>query len=99
MTLSPLQPGDRVTRNAKVVSRWLGEEEGAVLLHLESGQYYGLNRMGWVIWNLLEDPRTFGDLVDDVRKQVEDPPLELEAEVGTFLDSLHARHLVEIEPA
>ena len=33
----------------------LAEGEGGVLLHLDSGQYHGVNPVGLAIWELLED--------------------------------------------
>ncbi len=86
-----------VRRKPDVVFRAVQEGEGGVLLHLESGEYHGLNQLGCVIWGLMEGDRTFGDLVIDVRGQLEDPPAGVEQDVSTFLEGLRDRDLVELE--
>ena len=85
-----------VRRKPDVVFRALQEGEGGVLLHLLSGEYHGLNQLGCVIWGLMDSDRTFGDLVIDVRGQLEDPPPSVEQDVSTFLEGLRDRDLVEL---
>lgn len=65
-----------------------------MLLHLDSGQYHGLNPVGLVIWELLEEPSTAAELIARLRERVEDPPPSLENDVLGFLTSLHERDLV-----
>ena len=83
-------------RKPDVVFRAVQEGEGGVLLHLLSGEYHGLNQLGCVIWGLMDSDRTFGDLVIDVRGQLEDPPPSVEQDVSTFLEGLRDRDLVEL---
>ena len=85
-----------VRRKPDVVFRALQEGEGGVLLHLLSGEYHGLNQLGCVIWGLMDSDRTFGDLVIDVRGQLEDPPPSVEQDVSTFLEGLRDRDLIEL---
>ena len=85
-----------VRRKPDVVFGALQEGEGGVLLHLLSGEYHGLNQLGCVIWGLMDSDRTFGDLVIDVRGQLEDPPASVEQDVSTFLEGLRDRDLVEL---
>lgn len=65
-----------------------------MLLHLDSGQYHGLNPVALVIWELLEQPSTAADVIARLRERVEDPPPSLENDVLSFLTSLHERDLV-----
>lgn len=87
----------KVRRNPDVVARNLADGEGGVLLHLQSGQYHGLNPVGLAIWELIADQRTVRDVVAALRAQVEDPPPELERDVIAFLESVHERELVIVE--
>lgn len=80
-------------RHPQAAARELAEGEG-VLLHLQSGQYHGLNPVGLVIWELLEQPSTAADVVARLRDRVEDPPPSLEDDVMSFLTSLRERDLV-----
>ena len=74
------------------------ENGSAVVLHLDTAQYHGLNEVGAAIWDLA-DGRTFEEIVRGLREQLEDPPPELEADVTAFLEALHERELVEYVPA
>jgi hypothetical protein len=82
-----------IRRNPQVVYRELAAE-GGVLLHLESGAYHGLNEIGTLIWGLLEEERTFADLVAELRARLADPPEELEADTERFLADLRERDLL-----
>ena len=77
--------------------RDLAEGEGAVLLHLDSGEYHGINPVGQAIWELLGDGGTAGEVVDRLRERVEDPPSSLESDVLHFLTGIHERDLVVVE--
>lgn len=89
---------DRATvfrRNPRVEFRELGEEGGAVLLHLETGAYHGTNEVGALVWDMLgEGGMAFGALVDRLRSELEETPEDLESEISEFLDELAGRHLV-----
>lgn len=84
-----------ITRHPSVVYRDLAE--GGVLLHLESGQYHGLNDTGLAIWGLLERPSTLDELREGLQEQVADPPAELGDEVRAFVESLRERDLVVVD--
>lgn len=75
----------------------LADGLGGVLLHLETGQYHGVNSIGALVWSLVGDGARFGDLVDAVREQVEDPPADLTEDVAAFLAELQARNLISLE--
>lgn len=88
----------RIRRNPDVVYRQLEEEQGGVLLHLESGEYHGLNDLGSLIWRLIENESTFGEVVTGVRSQTEDAPERVDQDVASFLDDLNQRDLVQLLP-
>jgi hypothetical protein len=90
-------PESKVRPNPQVVARVTAEEEGGVLLHLDSGQYHGVNPVGLAIWELMEEGCTVADLVDRLRDRVEDPPPGLEEDVLVFLTSVRDRDLIIVE--
>lgn len=92
-----IDPQTTVRRKPDVVFRALQEGEGGVLLHLLSGEYHGLNQLGCVVWGLIETDRRFGDLVGDVRGQLDEEPDSLQQDISTFLEGLRDRDLVELE--
>jgi tRNA(Ile2) C34 agmatinyltransferase TiaS len=89
----PTQTQRLIRRNPQVVYRELGDGS-AVLLNLESSQYHGLNRIGRLVWELLERPTPVGLLAERVRASVADAPAELERETAAFVESLLSRDLV-----
>lgn len=82
----------------QAVFRELAGDEGAVLLQIGSGGYHGLNPVGSIIWMLLIDEPTIGELVEGVRGRVEDPPDHLAEEVVAFVADLQDRDLVVMTP-
>jgi len=86
-----------VKRNPKIVARELGAPQGAVLLHLETGAYHGLNPVGFVVWELIDDRRTVADLVDGVRDRIKNAPPEVDQDVMKFLEAALVRDLILVE--
>jgi hypothetical protein len=87
----------KVSRNPQVVARELAEGEGGVLLHLETGQYHGVNAVGFLVWEVLDEQKTVRDVVDAVRGRVLDPPDKLEGDIVHFLESVKERDLLLFE--
>ena len=87
----------KVRRNAQVVVRELSPGEGGVLLHLETAQYHGVNPVGLLIWEALEDEATVREVVERVRARVKGAPPQLENDVIGFLSRVHDRDLVVID--
>ncbi len=90
-------PESKIRRQAEVQGRALEEGEGGVLLHLTSGQYHGVNPVGWVIWELIEEERTVTDLASALRDRLDDPPGDLESDVVGFLAGIQERDLIVVE--
>jgi hypothetical protein len=88
----------KVARNPNVAHHELGGDEGSVLLHLESGAYFGLNTTGSLIWQLLDQPMTVAELLAHLRSRLPEAPPELESDVQAFLDDLRRREIVRIVP-
>ena len=89
-----IDPSTTLAKNENVAFRRLAEGEGGVLLHLESGEYHGINEVGCLIWELVDGERTVDGLVVALGEDIEDPPLDLADQVIAFLDSLRGRDLV-----
>lgn len=83
-----------IARSPWAACKELADGSGAVILHLESGAYHGLDEVGTLIWNLLDEDRHFDDLLDELSRVVEDPPPELADDVEKFLGELEERDLV-----
>jgi len=81
-------------QNPRVVYRDVAEEDGGVLLHLDTGEYHGLNRIGSMIWQLLDGRRTPGAIVAELGSRLEGAPPDLQEDVARFLADLRLRDLV-----
>ena len=89
-----IDPTTRISRNPDVVFRSLEEEQGGVLLHLQSGAYHGLNDFGCLVWRLLEHERTFQSLGEAVRAEAEDVPDSADQDLSAFVEQLRERDLL-----
>lgn len=85
-----------VRRNPRVVFRDLASGQGAVLLDPETTAYHSLNDVGALIWRLLEEPLTFGELVSRLRATFEDVTPALRDDVSAYVSELASRDLVQL---
>lgn len=65
-----------------------------VLLHLETGHYYGLDGAGASIWEGLGEPRTGAELAAKLGEEFDAGPERIEADVAAFLALMESRGLV-----
>jgi hypothetical protein len=86
----------RIRRSPRAAAHGLGETEGGVVLHLESGQYHGLNSVAWAIWNLLGEPREVAAVVTEVQALFPEAGPQAHDDVHAFVASLIERDLVEV---
>jgi hypothetical protein len=88
-----------IRRNPRVVSRSLAGQSGAVLLHLDTAAYHGVNEVGELVWNLVNEGIRFDDLITELQGRLEDMPSSLTEDIVEFLHGLSARGLIVLEPA
>jgi len=63
-----MQPHDLIAASPNAVARNIGGE--TVLLHLDSGTYFGLNGVGSFIWSRIEkEPHSLAALADAVEAE------------------------------
>ena len=89
-----MQPDQVVRRSERAVFRELTEDEGAVLLHLDTGAYHGLNPTGALIWDLVGEGSTLADIVRELRTGLAEPPPDLNEDVAAFISDLAQRDLL-----
>jgi Coenzyme PQQ synthesis protein D (PqqD) len=83
----------RYRHNSGVVTEALGD--GLVLVDLDRGTTFRLNRTGKVIWELLRQPRTRAELVGQMHGSWKVASQELERDVTALLTELLNNHLLE----
>jgi hypothetical protein len=71
-------------------------EDEAVILHFKDGVYYGLNRVGAWIWNLIQEPKTVNQICDLLLSEFEVDPRRGEDDLLRLLQELADHKLIEI---
>lgn len=71
--------------------------EGAVLLHLDSGAYFGLDHVGTLVWEYLqaEAPATLSDLVAVVADRYEVDVEQCRRDLAALIAELQSEGLIE----
>ena len=95
-TTNKIEASALIARNSRVAFHPLTEGEGGVLLHLDTGAYHGVNQVGFLIWELLDEQRRFDQLLALFRARIEDPPPTLDLEISAYVNDLRARDLVSL---
>ena len=68
----------------------------AVLLNLDSGTYHGLNPVGTRVWELLQEPRSVGELRRLLLAEYEVEEAQLQEDLASLLASMEQAGLVRI---
>ena len=84
----------RITCPPEVLSRVLDGE--AVLLHLGSGVYFGMNEVATFAWEKMTKGTTYGEIRDAVLAEFEVTRDALEADLEKFVSALVEKKLVQI---
>ena len=90
-----LSPHARVSRTPAQASCDLGGE--AVLLNLETGQYYGLDPVGARIWELLRSPHSVQSLQAAILEEYEVDSETCLRDLSSIIAALHRAGLVEVQ--
>ena len=86
--------GEReLVRTESHLSTTLDGEE--VILHQESEEYFGLNEVGTLLWDLLAEPHTVDELVAEVQAEFDVAEAESRGDVEAFLEDLEDAKLIE----
>lgn len=72
-------------------------DEGIVLLHLQTSQYYSLNRTGTQIWQGIQEQQSVGELSRTLVYHYAITHAEADVAVNTLLAELCAEALVQVE--
>jgi hypothetical protein len=68
----------------------------AMLLNMQSGTYFGLNRLGARIWNLIQKPVKVSDINNELLKQFKVEASQCESDLLAFLKHLKDQGLIEV---
>lgn len=98
--MSTLNSGTLISRDSVVVvsqdqvsSDLAGE---SVILNLKNGTYYGLNELGSVIWEFIQEPKTVAAICESILQEYEVDLETCESSIQALLSDLVNAQLVEI---
>jgi Coenzyme PQQ synthesis protein D (PqqD) len=83
----------KLTIAARAVAREVGDE--VVILDLETGTYYGLDRIGARIWSLLSAGRTLDEVRQAILAEYEVERSRLESDIDRLLVQLVESQLAD----
>ncbi|MES2354008.1 MAG: PqqD family peptide modification chaperone [Pseudomonadota bacterium] len=75
-----------IARNKDIL--WTELDGKVALLDVNGGRYYEVNKLGSVIWHLLEEPRSTSDIVDHIISRFRVDQASCETDVSNFLGRL-----------
>jgi hypothetical protein len=71
-------------------------DEEVIVLSVRAGAYFGFNRIGSEIWNMLSEPRRVGEILDTLAQSHEVDLDTMTRDVTQFLQTLIERRLVRV---
>ena len=86
---------DWIIASKRQIACDVGDE--AVILHLDEGVYYSLNGVGARVWQWLEQPRRFQELVDRVVGEFEVERERCQSDLQELMQQLLAKQLVSVQ--
>lgn len=68
----------------------------AVIMHLPSESYFGLDPVGAAIWNFIQTRRSFDAICDHLMAEYDVSREQCAAEVARLIDEMRANGLVDV---
>lgn len=81
-------------KDSEVLFTSMGED--AVLLHVQRGDYYSLNKVGARLWTLNDGKKTIADLAREITDEFEISQDEAESDIIELAQQLEKEGLVKV---
>ena len=72
------------------------DEDGSVLIQLQTGRVFSLNGIGAKIWTMLESGASFDGVVEALNREYEIPSEELRNDLDSFINELARKNLLQV---
>lgn len=69
----------------------------AVMMHIDLGRYFTLNRVGTEIWDRLKNGSSVGEVCRELAAEYEAPLAQIETETRELVEELLARGLATLQ--
>ena len=84
---------ERHSRNQQIIDGEL--EDNQVMMHLEKGKYFGLNPVGKRIWDFIEEPKGFDEIIKHLLEKFDVTEEQCKNEVSAFLMEAISKNIIE----
>ena len=84
----------KYNRNNQLIDGELDNNQ--IMMDLENGKYYGLNPVGKRIWELIEQPKTFDQIIESLLSEFEVSEIQCKQETELFLEKAVLNKLIVI---
>lgn len=89
-----MQLTDRISISPHAAATRVGDE--AVILHLVSGTYFGLDPVGARIWGLMKENKTLAEICDLMLNEYDVSREDLERDTMNLVNELVAQDLIDV---
>jgi hypothetical protein len=72
------------------------DEDGSVLINLQSGKVFSLNGVGARVWTMLEQGASFDGVLDALGREYKLPSAELRNDLDGFIKELARKDLLKV---
>lgn len=90
-----IQDGDLIRRKLSVVGADTMDE--AILIDIDSGYFFQLNKSAARIWQLVESPCSFAELCSALQSAFNAAPETCRADTAAFVIDMRERGLLEVD--
>ena len=70
------------------------DEDGSVLINLQSGIVFSLNSIAAKIWTLMEEGTSFEGIIESLAQEYETPRQQLQKDLNTLIGELQLKGLM-----
>jgi hypothetical protein len=84
---------EKYCRNPQIIDGELDDSQ--IMMHLEKGKYFGLNPVGKRIWDMIQQPKSFDELIISLLNEFNVEQNQCTKEVKEFLDKAIANDIIE----
>lgn len=83
-----------IRRNPDIIHTDMDGE--TVMMSMEQGEYYGLDKTASTIWNMLEEGLTVAQICESLCRKYDVPAQQCEADTIPFLQDMAAHDVIQV---
>lgn len=88
-------PGTILSRNPDILANEIGSE--TVMMSIQEGKYFGMNKTGSYIWKQLEQPLAFDRLCENIISDFNISRVQCEEEIVPFIEEMTKEKIIDIQ--